>query len=47
MTVAAQPRNRYLDRSAPSSLADVIDAILNKGLSSICTFALPLSPPSC
>ena len=32
MTVAAQPSNRYLDRPAPSSLADVIDTILDKGL---------------
>ena len=32
MTVAGQPRNRYLDRPAPSSLADVIDTILDKGL---------------
>jgi gas vesicle structural protein len=32
MTVAAQPRNRYLDRPAPSSLADVLDTILDKGL---------------
>ena len=32
MTAAAQPRNRYLDRPAPSSLADVIDTILDKGL---------------
>jgi gas vesicle structural protein len=32
MTVAAQPRNRYLDRPSPSSLADVIDTILDKGL---------------
>jgi hypothetical protein len=32
MTVAAQSRNRYLDRPAPSSLADVIDTILDKGL---------------
>jgi hypothetical protein len=31
MTVAAQ-QNRYLDRPAPSSLADVIDTILDKGL---------------
>src|SRR5215218_722583 len=30
--VASQPRNRYLDRPAPSSLADVIDTILDKGL---------------
>src|SRR3954470_23957239 len=30
MTVAQQ--NRYLDRPAPSSLADVIDTILDKGL---------------
>ena len=32
MTVATQPTNRYLDRPAPSSLADVIDTILDKGL---------------
>ena len=32
MTVAAQSGNRYLDRPAPSSLADVIDTILDKGL---------------
>jgi hypothetical protein len=32
MTVASQPRNRYLDRPAPSSLADVIDTILDKGM---------------
>ena len=32
MTVASQSRNRYLDRPAPSSLADVIDTILDKGL---------------
>ena len=32
MTVAAQPPNRYLDRPSPSSLADVIDTILDKGL---------------
>jgi gas vesicle structural protein len=32
MTVVSQPRNRYLDRPAPSSLADVIDTILDKGL---------------
>jgi gas vesicle structural protein len=32
MTVTAQPRNRYLERPAPSSLADVIDTILDKGL---------------
>jgi gas vesicle structural protein len=32
MTVAAQPRNRYLERPSPSSLADVIDTILDKGL---------------
>jgi hypothetical protein len=31
MTVVQQP-NRYLDRPAPSSLADVIDTILDKGL---------------
>ena len=33
MTVATQaPTNRYLERPAPSSLADVIDTILDKGL---------------
>ena len=32
MTVATQSRNRYLERPAPSSLADVIDTILDKGL---------------
>ena len=32
MTVASQPRHRYLDRPAPSSLADVLDTILDKGL---------------
>ena len=32
MTVASQPSNRYLDRPSPSSLADVIDTILDKGL---------------
>ena len=32
MTVASQQRNRYLDRPAPSSLADVLDTILDKGL---------------
>ena len=32
MTVRAQPQNRYLERPAPSSLADVIDTILDKGL---------------
>ena len=31
MTVSQSP-NRYLDRPAPSSLADVIDTILDKGL---------------
>lgn len=31
MTVVQQP-NRYLDRPSPSSLADVIDTILDKGL---------------
>ncbi len=31
MTVATQ-QNRYLDRPAPSSLADVINTILDKGL---------------
>jgi hypothetical protein len=32
MSVASQPPNRYLDRPAPSSLADVVDVILDKGL---------------
>jgi hypothetical protein len=32
MTVAAQPRSRYLDRPSPSSLADVLNTILDKGL---------------
>jgi hypothetical protein len=32
MTVVQQAPNRYLDRPAPSSLADVIDTILDKGL---------------
>jgi gas vesicle structural protein len=32
MTVAQRAPNRYLDRPAPSSLADVIDTILDKGL---------------
>jgi gas vesicle structural protein len=32
MTVATHAQNRYLDRPAPSSLADVIDTILDKGL---------------
>jgi gas vesicle structural protein len=32
MTVAARSANRYLDRPAPSSLADVVDVILDKGL---------------
>jgi gas vesicle structural protein len=32
MTVVSQSRNRYLDRPAPSSLADVLDTILDKGL---------------
>lgn len=32
MTVVQQHSNRYLDRPAPSSLADVIDTILDKGL---------------
>jgi hypothetical protein len=32
MTVAARSANRYLDRPSPSSLADVIDSILDKGL---------------
>jgi hypothetical protein len=32
VTVASHSANRYLDRPAPSSLADVIDTILDKGL---------------
>ena len=32
MTVTSQPTNRYIDRPAPSSLADVIEVILDKGL---------------
>jgi hypothetical protein len=32
MTVMQQQPSRYLDRPAPSSLADVIDTILDKGL---------------
>jgi hypothetical protein len=32
MTVATHAANPYLDRPAPSSLADVIDTILDKGL---------------
>jgi len=32
MTIATHATNRYLDRPAPSSLADVIDTILDKGL---------------
>jgi hypothetical protein len=32
MTVTQHAPNRYLDRPAPSSLADVIDTILDKGL---------------
>ena len=32
MTIASNSANRYLDRPAPSSLADVIDTILDKGL---------------
>jgi hypothetical protein len=32
MTVTQRTTNRYLDRPAPSSLADVIDTILDKGL---------------
>jgi gas vesicle structural protein len=31
MTVTTQ-RNRYIERPAPSSLADVVDVILDKGL---------------
>ena len=32
MTAVRQTPNRYLERPAPSSLADVIDTILDKGL---------------
>ena len=32
MTVVQQSQSRYLDRPSPSSLADVIDTILDKGL---------------
>jgi len=32
MTVTQRTTNRYLERPAPSSLADVIDTILDKGL---------------
>ena len=32
MTVAQRSQNRYLERPAPSSLADVLDVILDKGL---------------
>jgi hypothetical protein len=32
MTVASRSANRYLDRPSPSSLADVLDTILDKGL---------------
>jgi gas vesicle structural protein len=32
MTVASQSPNRYLDRPSPSSLADVLNTILDKGL---------------
>ena len=32
VTVATQHRNRYLERPTPSSLADVVDVILDKGL---------------
>ncbi|MCE3274397.1 MAG: Gas vesicle protein, partial [Propionibacteriaceae bacterium] len=32
MTVAPRSANRYLDRPSPSSLADVLDTILDKGL---------------
>ena len=32
MTVATHGANRHLDRPAPSSLADVIDTILDNGL---------------
>ena len=31
-TTAVQPTNRYLERPAPSSLADVVEIILDKGL---------------
>jgi hypothetical protein len=32
VTVTSHPTNRYIDRPAPSSLADVIEVILDKGL---------------
>ena len=32
MTLTAHSSNRYIDRPAPSSLADVINTILDKGL---------------
>jgi gas vesicle structural protein len=32
MTVASRSASRYLDRPSPSSLADVLDTILDKGL---------------
>ena len=32
MTVASRSANRYLDRPSPSSLPDVLDTILDKGL---------------
>jgi gas vesicle structural protein len=32
MSMTARSSNRYLERPAPSSLADVIDTILDKGL---------------
>jgi len=32
MTVRGYAQNRYLERPAPSSLADVVDVILDKGL---------------
>jgi hypothetical protein len=32
MTVAARSANQYLDRPSPSSLADAIDTIFDKGL---------------
>ena len=32
MTVTQSPTNRYMERPAPSSLADVINVILDKGL---------------
>ena len=32
MTVASEPRNRYVERPEPSRIEDVVDAILDKGL---------------